>query len=136
VNSLFPVILIGGFCLLAQACTSTPAYMEHPKPRGTVAPQTLSSTGNTAPQAGRVVLEDKSLTNEEVRQIFAMGYKPVARNHEVYYCRREVTTGSRFDEVTCRTGDEIKRLTQTSKDTVTQFQGTGGCTSVDRRGGC
>ena len=135
-NSFVPAILIGGICLLAQACTSPPAYMEHPKPKSTAAAQTPSATGNTAPQPSRVVLEDKSLTNEEVRQIFAMGYKPVARHDEVYYCRREVTTGSRFDEVTCRTGDEIKRLTQTSKDTVTQFQGTGGCTSVDRRGGC
>jgi hypothetical protein len=129
VNKFVRLVSIVGIGLLAQACTSPPAYMEHPKPKNTASAQTPSSGGNTAPQPTRIVLEDKSLTNEEVRQIFAMGYKPVERHGEVYYCRREVTTGSRFDEMTCRTGDEVKRLTQASKDALTGLQGVGGCKS-------
>jgi len=136
VNSHIRVISIIGLCLLAQACTSPPAYMERPKPKSTAATQPLSPTGNTTPQPGRVVLEDKTLTNEEVTQFFAMGYKPVARDGQVFYCRREVTTGSRFDKLTCRTGDEVKQLTQASKDALTRFQGNGGCRSIDRPGAC
>jgi len=128
VNTSVRVIPLIGICLLAQACTGTPAYMEHPKPKVT--------TGSTAQQNHRVVLEDNTLTNQEVTQIFAMGYKPVARHDQVYYCRREVPTGSRFDQLTCRTGDEVKRLTQASRDATTQFQGTGGCRSIDRPGAC
>jgi len=108
--------------------------MEHSK--RTASPETSSSSGHATANPGRIVLEDKTLTNEEVRQIFAMGYKPVERHGDVYYCRREVETGSRFDKQICRTGDEVKRLTQASKDTVTQFQGTGGCRSIDRPGAC
>ena len=126
-KSFVRVISIIGICLLAQACTDPPAYMEHPKPKTVASAQPPSSSGNTAPAPGRVVLEDKTLTNEEVTQIFAMGYKPVARKGQVYYCRREVTTGSRFDKMTCRSGDEVKRIMQASKDTLTKFQGTGGC---------
>ena len=126
-----------GIYLLVQGCSDgRPAYMEHPKLKSTAAAQTPSATGNTAPHPGRVVLEDKSLTIDYVRQILAMGYKPVPRHDEVYYCRREVATGSRFDEVTCRTGDEVKRLTQASKDTLTRFQGNGGCRGIDRPGSC
>lgn len=128
-NTLRRAVSMVCICVLVQACSEgPPAYMEHSK--RTAAPQ------NTAPNPGRIVLEDKTLTNEEIRQIFAMGYKPVQRHGDVYYCRREVETGSRFDKETCRTGDELKRLTQASKDTVTELQGNGGCRSIDRPGAC
>lgn len=135
-NKLVRLVSIVVFGLLAQGCTSPPAYMEHPKPKTAAAAQTPSPGGNTTPRPGRIVLEDKTLTSEEVTQIFAMGYKPVERHGEVYYCRREVATGSRFDNMTCRTGDEVKRLTQASKDAVTELQGTGGCRGGDRAPAC
>ena len=116
-----------GIYLLVQGCSDgPPAYMEHSKRAASA--EAPSPGGNTTPGPGRIVLEDKSLTNEEIKQIFAMGYKPVERHGNVYYCRREIETGSRFDKETCRTGDEVKRLTQASKDTLTKLQTTGGCT--------
>lgn len=133
-DTLVRVLSVVGVCMLVQACQDgPPAYMEHSK---RAAAETPSPSGNTTPGPGRIVLHDASLTNEEIRQIFAMGYKPLERHGEVYYCRHEVPTGSRFDKVTCRTGDELKRLTQASKDTVTQFQETSGCRSMDRPGAC
>jgi hypothetical protein len=117
---LVRVVSLVCLCLLAQACSDgrPPMYMER---------TAATNAGNTAAKPGRVVLEDKNLTNEEIRQAFAQGYKPVERHGEVYYCRREQETGSRFETTTCRTGDEMKRLTQASKDALTELQGTGGC---------
>ena len=131
-STVVRMVSMVGICLLVQACSDgPPAYMEHSK--RTAAPEAPSPSGNTTSNPGRIVLQDKSLTNEDIKQIFALGYKPVERHGDVYYCRREVQTGSRFDKVTCRTGDEVKRITQASKDTLTEFQGTGGCRGHDPR---
>ena len=135
-NTLVPLVSIAGICLLAQACSTgrPPSYMEHTAPinaarqtKDPASPETQPSSSNTTPTLHRIVLEDKTLTNYEVGQLFAQGYKPTERHGEVYYCRREKPTGSHFETMICRTGQELKRLTQTSKDVVTKFQGTGAC---------
>lgn len=75
------------------------------------------------------MLEDKTLTNDEIKALFAQGYKPMSREGKVYYCRQETKTGSRFGTTTCRTAEQIKQLTQDSKDIVNSTQRTGGCRS-------
>lgn len=77
---------------------------------------------NASSKPKRIVLEDKTLTNEEVRQLFAQGYKPVGRGREVHYCRSQMTTGSRFATTVCKTADQIKQLTQNSKDMLNSAQ--------------
>jgi hypothetical protein len=74
-----------------------------------------------------IVLEDKTLTNDEVRQLLSRGYKPVGRGGEVYYCRREEKTGSRFTTMSCKTADEMKQLTREGKDMLAAKQKSGGC---------
>ena len=118
-----------GICLLAQACSTgrPPDYMEKSVVVVGSAGAAAASPGNTTPKPGRIVLEDKTLTNEEVRHLFALGYKPVERHGEIYYCRRQQETGSRFESTVCRTGTEWKQLTQDSKDALSQLQTPSGC---------
>ncbi len=73
------------------------------------------------------MLEDKDLTNDEIKALFAQGYKPMSRDGKVYYCHQEMKTGSRFATTTCKTAEQIKQLTQDSKDLVNSSQRTGGC---------
>jgi hypothetical protein len=68
------------------------------------------------------VLEDKTLTNQEVAKLFVDGYKPSTRNGEVVYCRKETVTGSRFKEISCKTADQIKQITRDSKDLLAEKQ--------------
>jgi hypothetical protein len=73
------------------------------------------------------MLEDKTLTNDEVRALFEQGYKPVERNGQVFYCRRQVETGSHFATTTCKTADQMKQIAQDSKDMLSAKQRPGGC---------
>jgi hypothetical protein len=57
----------------------------------------------------KTVLVDKTLTNAQVKQLLAKGYKPQGRGDEVYYCRREQELGSRFEHKVCKTADQIMR---------------------------
>jgi hypothetical protein len=75
----------------------------------------------------RIVLDDKTLTNDEVKQLLAQGYKPVDRHGEVYYCRHEQRTGSRFATTSCKTADQIKQMARDSKDMLATQQAVGGC---------
>ena len=93
-------------------------------------PATQATEVNTAPTPSkphRIVLEDKTLTNAEVRELFARGYKPIGRGGEVYYCRREPDIGSHFTSMSCKTADQMKQLMQDSKDFLLDRQKPNGC---------
>jgi hypothetical protein len=116
---LRPTMLFG-ICLLMGACSSAPPPVPAPAPAA------------APPAAGappRVYLEDKTLTNDEVKKLFAQGYKPTSRNGEVYYCRKEGSLGTRFETTTCRTAQQMKELERESKDLVLEKQRPGGCTN-------
>jgi hypothetical protein len=88
--------------------------------------QAKADPGTTAPAAAkpeRLVLEDKTLTNAEVSQILAQGYRPQkGRGDDVLYCRSEQPTGTRFPQKVCKTADQIKALTRESKDMAARQQ--------------
>jgi hypothetical protein len=80
-------------------------------------------------QPQRVVLNDKTLTNEEVRQMLAQGYKPQkGRGDDVLYCRSELPTGTRFAKRVCKNADQIKEQTRDSKDLLDAKQRPSGNT--------
>ena len=120
------------------ACAATQAFAIDPpsspaKPGNPTAAQSVGANAvNASAKRNRNELEDKTLTNEEVRQLFAQGYKPVGRGGEVHYCRRELEIGSRFAKMVCKTGDQIKQITRDSKDMLATGQKPGGCSA----GGC
>ncbi len=130
---LIAVVVFASACSTAPSATETGNRSVQPGASASTATPVSSaqSTGDRSTSASsntsRIVMEDKTLTNEEVKQLFAQGYKPVSRNGEVYYCRREEQLGTRFAEMTCKTAQQMKQLTQESKDMLSSKQRTGGC---------
>lgn len=76
----------------------------------------------TGVRRARIALQDKEVTNEEIKQLLAQGYKPVSRNGEVYYCRSEEVLGSHLPRKMCRTYDQIKHLARDSHEWVDAAQ--------------
>ncbi|MBV8852721.1 MAG: hypothetical protein JOY91_04935 [Sinobacteraceae bacterium] len=76
---------------------------------------------------GVKVLEDKTLTNEEVKQLLAQNYRPMSRGGQIYYCRSEQRLGSRFATMTCRTAGQMKDVARESKDLTAAKQKSSGC---------
>lgn len=105
-----------------------------PPPAATTTATAPDGTAATPAKTNRVVLEDKDLTNDEIKALFAQGYKPMSRDGKVYYCRQEMKTGSRFGTTVCKTAEQMKQLTQDSKDLVNSTQRGGGCRA--NAGGC
>jgi len=148
---LLPILwfwaLAHGSPLQESAASAAPRARESPPPAEAVGSQSNSNAATSSvtesakhatatSKLPRVVLVDKTLTNDEVRQLFARGYKPVARGGEVYYCRREQETGSRFETMSCRTADQLKQLMENSKDLLAEKQKSSGCRSGEKAAGC
>jgi hypothetical protein len=91
-----------------------------------VSPAEAKAPGIAAPAVAkpeRLVLDDKTLTNAEVSQMLAQGYRPQkGRGDDVLYCRSEQPTGTRFPKKVCKTADQIKAQTRDSKDLAERQQ--------------
>lgn len=108
--------------------SSTPAPTEQAAaatPATTVSTSAL--TASSSSKAKPVVLEDKALTQEDVKQLLAQGYRPLNRNGQIYYCRSETETGSRFATLQCRTGERAKQRARDGADWLNKVQRPGGC---------
>jgi hypothetical protein len=129
VNRFLRLIPAIGACVVVGACASNhPTSTAGAASRPVVPPAAPpDGTAATSARANRIVLEDKTLTNDEIKALFAQGYKPTGRDGKVYYCRQEMKTGSRFATMTCKTAEQMKQLTQDSKDLANTSQKTGGC---------
>ena len=88
--------------------------------------QSKADPATTAPPAAkpeRLVLDDKTLTNAEVSQMFSQGYRPQkGRGDDVLYCRSEQPTGTRFPKKVCKSADQIKEQIRDSKDLTERQQ--------------
>ena len=107
------------------ASSPTPAKPE-PDAKATGASSATTTSAEASAAAAkptRIVLGDKTLTQNEVKQLLAQGYKPVSRGGEIYYCRRETQLGSRFTNLNCRTGQRVKERTQDSQDMLSNHPG-------------
>ena len=80
-----------------------------------------------ADKSAKKVLVDDTVTEAQLRQILARGYRPVAQapGNEVSYCRAEQLSGQRFQTKVCKTARRILEDEQRSKDLIN---------SVDRIG--
>ena len=67
---------------------------------------------------------DDTVTDAQLKQILAKGYKPEtqARGNEVYYCRGEHETGSRFESKVCKTARRILQDEQQGKNATATIQ--------------
>jgi hypothetical protein len=93
------------------------------------APVAAAAAAATKPE--RLVLDDKTLTNAEVSQILAQGYRPQkGRGDDVLYCRSEQPIGTRFAKKVCKSADQIKEQTRDSKDLAERQQMPSGSPTV------
>ena len=81
-----------------------------------------------ANKPGRKVLVDDTVTDAQLKQILAKGYKPEsqARGNEVYYCRRERSLGTRFETKVCKTSGHILQDELQGKEVTTRVERTDG----------
>jgi hypothetical protein len=77
---------------------------------------------------GTKVFVDATVTDAQLKQILAKGYKPErqARADEVYYCRTEPQLGSRFQTKVCKTAARILQEERQGKEAATNVQRPGG----------
>jgi len=73
------------------------------------------------------VLVDDTVTDAQLRQILAKGYRPVtqAPGNEVSYCRNEQLLGERFQTKVCKTARRILEDEQRAKDLTDYAQRIG-----------
>lgn len=68
-----------------------------------------------------------SLTPQERKNLYALGYRPMNRGTEIFYCRKEVQLGSRFETTACRTGEQLKQDTELGKKIAGDYSRPGSC---------
>jgi hypothetical protein len=85
-------------------------------------PAAASTATTPADKPAKVVLVDTTLTDAQVKQLLAKGYRPQARGGDVYYCRREAELGSHFEKKVCKTAEQIKLDELQSKEMTEKMQ--------------
>jgi len=73
------------------------------------------------------VLVDDTVTDAQLKQILAKGYRPVqqAPGNEVSYCRSEQLSGERFKTKVCKTARRILEDEQRGKDLINSVERIG-----------
>jgi hypothetical protein len=73
------------------------------------------------------VLVDDTVTDAQLKQILAKGYRPVQQAHgnEVSYCRSEQLSGERFKTKVCKTARRILEDEQRGKDLINSVERIG-----------
>jgi hypothetical protein len=101
------------------ACAAVQAFA------GDTPPSTDSASKPAKPAP--VVLQDKTLTQDEVNRMLSQGYKPKkGRGDAVLYCRSEPQLGSHFEKTICLTAEQIRQRTQDSREITEKLETNGG----------
>ena len=121
---LLPVVVA---FLFAEAFAADPTAS---KPGGQPPSQPSSATPqepaakSAAGKPVRKILVDDTLTDAQLKQILAKGYRPEAQalGHEVSYCRGEYLSGERFVTKVCKTGERILEDEQRGRDLINSVE--------------
>ena len=86
-----------------------------------------SNAQTVANKSVKNVLVDDTVTDAQLKQILAKGYRPVqqAPGNEVSYCRNEQLSGERFQTKVCKTARRILEDEQRAKDLTDDVQHVG-----------
>ena len=112
---------------LATGCVTHPqraAPVQPPAQPPPVAAADHGSTGGTALVAATQSTTDSTTPDPA---LLRRGYKASMRRGQLYYCRSEDLTGSRFPKVICQTADQIKQQEQNTRDTLGTTRQQGPC---------
>ena len=97
------------------------------KPAGAATSHANANAQTVANKSVKNVLVDDTVTDAQLRQILAKGYRPVtqAPGNEVSYCRNEQLSGERFQTKVCKTARRILEDEQRAKDLTDYAQRIG-----------
>jgi len=97
------------------------------KPGGKAASPVTADAQPGADKSGRKVLVDDKVTDAQLKQILAQGYRPEKQvfGNEVLYCRGEQLTGDRFQTKVCKTAVRILEDQRRAKDFTNSAQQVG-----------
>ena len=116
--------------LLLVICACAVAHAGQPPSQPSPAAQSpdTASAKSVPKKSAKVVLVDDTVTDAQLKQILAKGYKPEAqaRGNEVYYCRRERPLGTRFETKVCKTSVHILQDELQGKEVATRAERTDG----------
>ena len=106
-----------------NATSSQPSTTTAPAPSSTPTAEAAKTTSNahtTAPAPDTTVL----VTAQQEKKWRSQGYKPEKRGDETFWCRREATIGSRFEEKKCWTAATLEENERNSQHYVEEVQHT------------
>jgi hypothetical protein len=106
----------------SQPATAT-APAPAPAPASTTTAEATKTTSNShanAPAPDTTVL----VKAQEEKKWRSQGYKPEKRGDETFWCRREATIGSRFEEKKCWTAATLEENERNSQHYVEEVQHT------------
>jgi hypothetical protein len=126
--SLLPAAFV---CLFSQAFASPDSSSPQETtatPTTTTAPASdakATTSSTTSPDAAKTssnktVLVDKTVTDAQVKQLLAQGYKPQASGDSVWYCHREQVLGTHFETRVCRTAEQMGLLRNDANEFMEQ----------------
>ena len=111
-----------------SAATPDPSSSGKPdtaaKPDGMAASPVTADAQPVANKSERKVLVDDTVTDAQLKQILAQGYRAEkqAIGNEVLYCRSEQLTGDRFQTKVCKTAVRILEDQRRGKDFTNSVQ--------------
>jgi|SRR5215472_7182809 len=127
-NAVVRLLSVIGIVLIAAASSGAVAQSP-PAPSVKATTTDAPASGNGGAQAPAVkspkkVLVDDTVTDTQLKQILAKGYKPTKQEpgHEVSYCRREYLLGQRFETRVCKTAAQILEQEQQGRDSLERMQ--------------
>jgi hypothetical protein len=125
------------FVLLLAAGVSTAFAADPPAPVPTA---TAADAGDSASAAGATAATPTAAVSAttaaaatadtprvvdrdaQAKRLRGQGYKPLTRNGEIVWCRKEATLGSRFTTPVCMSADDIDKASANGKDLVDTIQ--------------
>jgi Tfp pilus assembly protein FimV len=120
-------LLIGSIAAMLLAGCATP-----PSAPETSAPAPVATTAAVATPARAVAPAAEPVAVQAETKSYP-GYKKKTRDGQTVYCKKVAKIGSRFEEETCMTGQEMEALAERAEQDRQEFRrnsticGTGGC---------
>ena len=112
----------------AQASSpSQPATPPSDQQAGAKPPVTTPSTAipASASSAEKTAITSGKITPELLKKAHGMGYKVKYKGEDVYFCRKEIKMGSRFENEACETPEKLDLVARQTQEMVQKAQRIG-----------
>jgi hypothetical protein len=108
----------------ASSTTADPAGSGKSRLLGATASPIDANAQADASKSAKKVLVDDTVTDAQLKQILAKGYRPdrQAPGNEVYYCRSEQLSGERFQTKVCKTAARILEDERRGRDLINSVE--------------